>query len=361
MHVHLPGSGAMTMIENTFIDQFMPSASGDFVKIYLFLMRCAQRGETDITIPQVADALNYTDSDVERAMGYWQRQNLLDVVTADDENVSESARMPEERTMPAERTAPVSRKEERTAPAPVQQTRTAPASGSKVTEFRTPAKHSGEDIRRLMFVAENYLGRLITPSEQRTLLYFLDDLGMDIDLIDYLLEYCVSQNHTSFHYIQKVAQNWISQGIRTAEDARRDGSWGRPEYFSIFRALGIQNRVPTPIEITFMDRWMNEYHLPMDVILEACRRTILQIGKALFPYTDSILSSWSEHKVSSIEDVAALDREHEQSVRLMQSSPNRTQNRSTAGRFLNFEPSGTDWDDVADQVMQAQERETQES
>ena len=35
MRVHLPENGGVTMIENTFIDQFMPSSSGDFVKIYL--------------------------------------------------------------------------------------------------------------------------------------------------------------------------------------------------------------------------------------------------------------------------------------------------------------------------------------
>ena len=38
MRVHLPGTGGMTMVENTFIDQFMPAASGDFVKIYLYLL-----------------------------------------------------------------------------------------------------------------------------------------------------------------------------------------------------------------------------------------------------------------------------------------------------------------------------------
>ena len=64
MRVHLPGTGGMTMVENTFIDQFMPAASGDFVKIYLYLLRCVQDGQTDVTVSQVADALNYTEADV---------------------------------------------------------------------------------------------------------------------------------------------------------------------------------------------------------------------------------------------------------------------------------------------------------
>ena len=78
MRVHLPGNGGMTMVENTFIDRFMPAASGDFVKIYLYLLRCVQEGHTDVTISQIADALNYTEADVKRALGYWKRMRMLD-------------------------------------------------------------------------------------------------------------------------------------------------------------------------------------------------------------------------------------------------------------------------------------------
>ena len=76
MRVHLPGNGGMTMVENTFIDRFMPAASGDFVKIYLYLLRCVQEGHTDVTVSQIADALNYTEADVKRALGYWKRMRM---------------------------------------------------------------------------------------------------------------------------------------------------------------------------------------------------------------------------------------------------------------------------------------------
>ena len=89
MRVHLPGNGGMTMIENTFIDRFMPAASGDFVKIYLYLLRCVQEGHTDVTISQIADALNYTEADVKRALGYWKRMRMLDF--DDDEDELEAA------------------------------------------------------------------------------------------------------------------------------------------------------------------------------------------------------------------------------------------------------------------------------
>ncbi len=328
MRVHLPESGGMTMIENTFIDQFMPSSSGDFVKIYLYLLRLAQSGRNDVSIQDIADALNYTESDVKRAIGYWQKKSCLDLIDDPGEEAATSAA-------------------------------SQASSGSKITEFRPAQKYSKEELRRVIFVAESYLGRPISPSEQETLVYFLSDLGMSIDLIDYLLDYCVSMNHTSFRYMQRVAVSWAEQGIYSVEQARREGSSARSEYFTIFRALGIRDHAPTPAEQEYMDRWMKEYTLPMDVILLACSRTVLQTGKARFPYADSILKSWSEQNVRTVHDVEALDRIHEKSAShpAQEASRARKAQKASTGRFLNFEPSGTDWNAVAESVMKVQDEQ----
>ena len=359
MRVHLPGNGGMTMVENTFIDRFMPAASGDFVKIYLYLLRCVQEGQTDVTISQIADALNYTEADVKRALGYWKKMQMLDYDADESEaggSVSAgSAAVSSGTAVPAGVTASGTAGSAQA------------SSGSKIMEFRPaqPQKSpSQEEISSVFFIAETYLGRLLTTTEQRTLLYFMTDLGMDADLIDFLLEYCVSKNHTSFHYIQKVAQNWYRDGIRTVEQARREGSLFRNEYFEIFRSLGIQNRMPTPAETEYMDRWLGEYAFTTDLICKACERTILQIGKAQFSYTDSILRSWHENNVRSIADVEKLDQLHAQTASQVQSRQSAART-AQAGRFVNFEPSGNNWDDLAMQVMQAQDadpmRRSQES
>lgn len=360
MRVHLPGNGGMTMVENTFIDRFMPAASGDFVKIYLYLLRCVQEGHTDVTISQLADALNYTEADVKRALGYWKRMRMLDFDDDSDSGDRMSA-------------GPVVMSSGSVAAAPAGTASSGAASsdsvssGSKIMEFRPaqPQKSpSRDEISSVFFVAETYLGRLLTTTEQRTLLYFMTDLGMDADLIDFLLEYCVSKNHTSFHYIQKVAQNWYQEGIRTVEQARSEGSLFKNEYFEIFRSLGIQGRVPTPAETEYMDRWLDEYAFTTDLICKACERTILQIGKAQFSYTDSILRSWHENNVRSLPDVEKLDRLHAQTASQVQGRQAAARTAS-AGRFVNFEPSENNWDDLAMQVMQAQDadpmRKSQES
>ncbi len=358
MRVHLPENGGMTMIENTFIDQFMPTSSGDFVKIYLYLMRCAQSGQTDVSVAQIADALNYTESDVKRAMGYWQKQNCLELI--DDTDMD--AQSISAQTAPAQPAAVPAG----TLSSDLQNKKSElPSAGSKITEFRPVPKHSKEDIRNVLFVAENYLGRPLAQNEQESLVYFLNELGMDVDLIDYLLCYCISSNHPNIRYISKVALNWAEKGITTVEQARTEGLFGKKEYRTIFRTLGIQDHNPTAVEMEYMDRWLEEYALPMNIIILACERTILQIGKAQLSYTDSILRSWHDNNVRTVKDVEALDQAHERTLRQAQASGSRTgSGRPSAGRFLNIESSGTDWEAAADSVMraqEAQERMSQES
>ena len=37
MKLHLPSQSGVTVVENIFIDQYMPKANGEFVKLYLYL------------------------------------------------------------------------------------------------------------------------------------------------------------------------------------------------------------------------------------------------------------------------------------------------------------------------------------
>ena len=52
----------------------MAGASGEYVKVYLYLLRHQQE---EVSIGQIADALNHTEADVQRALAYWQRAGVL--------------------------------------------------------------------------------------------------------------------------------------------------------------------------------------------------------------------------------------------------------------------------------------------
>jgi DnaD/phage-associated family protein len=167
-----------------------------------------------------------------------------------------------------------------------------------------------EDIRELMFIAQQYLGKTLTSTEARTLCFFYDGLHFSPDLIDFLIEYCVSRGHKSFRYMEKVAMNWHEQGISTVHAARTQIESYHREYYDILKALGSDGRHPVEAEIKMMKKWLETWELPMPVILEACERTVLKTQKPTLRYADGILSRWQAEGVKSVDDVRRLDAEY---------------------------------------------------
>ena len=68
-----------TLISNRFIDGFMPQANGEFVKVYLYLLRCVQSHAYNFTISEIADKFNNTEMDVIRALRYWQKTGIVNL------------------------------------------------------------------------------------------------------------------------------------------------------------------------------------------------------------------------------------------------------------------------------------------
>src|SRR5699024_6936908 len=119
MKIHTAASSGATLIQNEFIDQYMPHANGEFVKVYLYLLRCAGSGR-DLSLSSIADVFDHTEKDIQRALIYWEKLQLLRLGYDRQGNLSEiSLQMPggkaSETSLPAQ---PASVKEENDAPTP---------------------------------------------------------------------------------------------------------------------------------------------------------------------------------------------------------------------------------------------------
>ena len=73
----------VTIVSNEFLDRFLPTVNGDFLRIYLYLLRASGSGSEAISISSIADRMNCTENDVLRSIRYWQKEGVLDL--KDDE------------------------------------------------------------------------------------------------------------------------------------------------------------------------------------------------------------------------------------------------------------------------------------
>ena len=263
-----------TVLENEFIDQYMIKANGEYVKVYLLLLRHQNEASTPLGISQIADILEVTEKDVIRALNYWNKQGLLEYESAE--------------------TAPV------TSPKPAPAVVSDPS--SKVPDIRQ--FKSRKEFKELLFVAEQYLGKTLSVTDIDSITYFYETLEMSVELIEYLIEYCVENGHKSMHYIQKVALSWHKQDIKTVDQAKTSSLLYNKNCYSILNAYGIKGRAPAASEIAYIRKWNEEYAFNLDIILEACNRTMNAIHQPSFDYTDSILKKWHAQNVRHLKDIA---------------------------------------------------------
>lgn len=380
----------VTVISNTFLDRFLPRANGDFIKVYLYLLRTAGTGEHTITLCSVADTLECTENDVRRALKYWEKEQILTLERDETGEVREIAFVscsPEKSEPNAEkaesgtasesvptRIAPFSDEvtaeemDEGTIPpislivtkddlAPVQTQEPEEASPrpSDITTARMAELGTQDEIRELFFIAQQYLGKPLTRGEMQHICFYYDDLHFSADLIDYLLEYCIGHNHKSFRYIDKVAMNWQEQGINSVRDARIAVGSYHKEYYDILRYLGINNHHPVEGEIRIMKKWIETFHFPMEIIKEACERTVLGASKPTLHYTDSILTSWYRSGVKTLADVERLDREHtieqaNEKTKRTASRQRRTSSSVVTNGYSDYGEHGYDYDSLERQL-----------
>lgn len=284
-----------TIVSNCFIDEYMADANGAQLKIYLYLMRCIEADEP-VSVPLLADRFNYTETDIVRSLLYWARKGIVSLEFDDDRNVSGiTLNDPAD----AEETE-VSLPRKPSSPGSGRRTRQT-CSATQLKAFR-----SKSDTKQLIFAAEQYLARPLTPSDMETLFYINDELGFSMDLIEYLIEYCVCRGKTSTKYIEQTAIGWADAGIRDVDSARRgEKSYGGSDYYAVLKAYGITDRNPVDSETVYVDKWKEEYGFSMSVIMEAVSRTMKAIAKPSFPYTDSILKRWFESGVRTLDDIEA--------------------------------------------------------
>lgn len=316
--LHHENGCSTTTISNRFIDEYMTSANGEFVKIYLYLLRCMNSPDCSFSISKAADKFNHTEKDIQRALRYWEKMNLLQLEYAQDKSIAgiyflDSGDLSSKDDSVPLKKAPLPGSLPKAAFTPATVADTAqPASSYSAgrKSYSTDELKSfqeKEEIRELMFVAESYLKKPLSPTDIQTLLFWYDGLGLSADLIVYLLEYCIAGGHASLHYMDKVAVSWKEKGITTVAQAKQNVQAHSRLHYAVLKSLGIQGRSLVPAEFSYIEKWSKEYGFSEDMIAEACSRTILAIHQPSFEYADRILLNWKRQNIGNAEDIRKAD------------------------------------------------------
>jgi DnaD/phage-associated family protein len=306
-----------TPVENIFLDAFMPSADGNYVKVYLlgYKYACNPDRSQSFSNHSIARALDVPVSVVLRAWDYWEDKGIIKKHYLADDKSEFSVEFLSLKQLYIDNYSVV------------------PGGPKGEKGSYTPADLSqalGDTRIRDMFNRiQKIVCRPLTPSESLTCLEWLYDLKMAPEIIEEAFRYSVEKRGVNnIRYINTIITNWYDNNINTMERLKEylettDAKYSR--YNEVMRAMG-RTKPPTRIEKEFMDRWFDEYRMPMEVILKACDTAVIQTPNPSLNYIDGILSKWHRENVRTVADIPEDKREARPPKR-----------KSARNKFHNFE------------------------
>ena len=76
-------SSNFTPVSNVFIEKYMPKARGEFIKVYLLMLKYNNSGEMGANSTILASSLNLLESDILNALNYWHDEGVLRLIPID--------------------------------------------------------------------------------------------------------------------------------------------------------------------------------------------------------------------------------------------------------------------------------------
>ena len=235
-----------TPVSNIFIEKYMPNARGEFVKVYLLLLKYNVAGEMGVSSSIISANLNILESDVINAINYWNDEGVIELVPIDkmgNFNIEFIDLSKEDKTQ-----------------------------NKEVNLLEALNNNSRKDM---LADIERLLGRPLSPVEMTNYLSWEEDYNLSTELTLLLLEYYIQRGKTDYRYLNKIAQSWHEMKITTLEQAQHyitmnEDKWAKIRH--ILKYLGINNTEIMKPQEKMLEKWIMEFNFPIPVIEEACNR-----------------------------------------------------------------------------------------
>lgn len=219
----------------------------------------------------VASTLNLLQTDVQRALEYWEGKGLMKI------NPSGLIEMCSPRVKDQVK--------------------------NKVY-FDNPIKEMFNGIEKLV-------GRPLSSKELTVYMSFIEDFQFTPELINLLIEYCSSKNKTDIRYIEKVALAWNDAGIKTLATAqsyigKHEDKWIK--YRAIINYMGFKDSEISKPQEDMLEKWFFKFNMTIEVIQEACKISVMRINECNFKYIDTILCDWQSKDIKDLNDLKKIEK-----------------------------------------------------
>ena len=279
-------------IYNFFIEKYMIKTNPSFVIIYIYLLKASINNE-EIYLEKVASSLNMLASDIIKSLDYWQNEKLIKYEYVNSKIKIDFINFDNDNNIKNDNTKIHKKIED---PYPID---------DKVTLFSQK-----DEIQQIFRLAEKKLAKPLTYQDRNILIDIFENYNMSIEVLAMLLTYCIENGKNNLNYIEKVAIDWYENNVDTPEKVEAYIKIYNKDIKTIMRFFGINNRMPIRREEEIIKNWLLNYKFQLNIIEEACSKTIAKCGNASFEYANTILKEWYEKGIKSLDDIEKLDNQY---------------------------------------------------
>lgn len=296
-----------TQIDNIFIEDYMPTANGSYVKVYLYAYKNMVSGNPDFQLnnEKLAKNLRLTLQDVEDAWDYWEREGVVEKILKVDETYDIVFKNLKLLLMKSQRAVKERPKEQ------------------VLVDLM-----GSNSIRNMFTNIDYFMRRPTTPTEKMEIISWISDYNMSPEMIEMAFEFSTEKRKVvSVNYVRAIVISWYDKKLSSVEEIEKELSSVDEKYVrknSVLRKMGMQYRTVSEPEINLINSWYDKYKFSEEVIDEAISRTA-SISRPSINYVNSILLKWKELGIESLSDIDKKDIK-----------PKKNVGSSTKNRFHNF-------------------------
>lgn len=265
-----------TNLPDVFFTEYLSEASGDFIKVYLYILFLSKYGK-DIKLNDLSKKLALSLNTIQSAIKYWEE---TEIITKKGTGYIVNN---------------------------IQEIELNKLYSPKLTVSKETVQNMEKDKSRasaINAINNMFFQGIMSPSWYSDIDLWFKKFEFDEEVMIALFQYCFDKSALHKNYVKAVADAWHNNNIKTFSDLEEyDDNIQKIKKVkkNISKKLGLTRNL-TQYEEAYIEKWLQEYKYDLDIIELALKKTTSK-SNPNFDYLDKIISDWYDRKLLNSEDV----------------------------------------------------------
>ena len=286
-----------TEIPDIFFSEYLSQASGDYIKVYLYMLFLSKY-DKDIKINDLSKKLVLPLKVIQDAVKYWEEQEVI--TKKNTGYIVNNLQEIELHKLYKPKTA------------------------LSAEQIQKSAENQ-QRAKAIEHINTKYFSGLMPTTWYPDIELWFKKYNFDEEVMIALFGYCFDRSALHKAYIQRVAETWNKNNIKTFNDL--DTYYEKQEKVktianTISKKLGL-NRQLTEYEYAYIETWLNEFGYSLDIIEIALKKTTSKANPN-FDYLNKLLSDWHDRGFKTSTEVQTFLQDMKQKNKNIQTMEKKT-------------------------------------